>query len=636
MSALSVHPAEEVATRPTGRPALVAHIPGLDGMRALAVVAVVVYHANPSWLPGGFLGVEIFFVVSGYLITLLLVAERERDGRITLQQFWLRRARRLLPALIVMLLAVVVVTSTLRRDALGQLRGDVIAALLYMSNWHQIWSGHAYTAAGEFAPLRHLWSLAVEEQFYLAWPLVLVVLMRRRSPSDVACLLALGAVGIALAVAAMHPRGPLGSCPETPDAYWHLGHRCLSKLNAIYLASPTRAGGLLIGASLAMVWRPATVEHGAFHDRHELLDLCALLAALLLTVTVAMVHIVTPEGRADAVLFNGGLLLVSVATAAVIAAVTHPGTITSRVLGVAAFRWIGVRSYGIYLFHWPVFQVARRAAGVPLTIPQFMSAMTVTALITECCFRWVETPVRHGELGRRWRRARASAVPAVRHASVLGMSVVIVAALFGVTSVVTARERQDPITESLQSGAAFVEDPLATAASSLPTPVPPAQAEPATPPSESISRYALGDSVMLGAAEQLSAAGFIVDAMESRAFINGLDRVQRLAAEGRLSDVVVVHLGTNGTVSAAELEAMTAALAHVARVVFVTVKADRPWVPATNERLRALPLRHPNVVVVDWASLAGQCPGHCFYDDGIHLRPEARAFYTELIIAASG
>ena len=155
-------------------------------MRALAVMAVMVYHANPAWLPGGFLGVEVFFVISGYLITLLLIGEHERTGTVSLRQFYLRRARRLLPALFALLIGVTVYTALFRRDALGQLRGDVLAALAYVSNWYQIWVGQGYTAAGDFAPLRHLWSLAVEEQFYLLWPLVMIGLIRfgrRRLPS---------------------------------------------------------------------------------------------------------------------------------------------------------------------------------------------------------------------------------------------------------------------------------------------------------------------------------------------------------------------------------------------------------------------------------------------------------------------
>ena len=164
----------------------VPYLPGLDGMRALAVVAVMIYHANSDWLSGGFLGVEMFFVISGYLITLLIIAERERTYTVSLVDFWKRRARRLLPALFVLLVLVTAYTVVFEPDAVGQLRGDVVAGILFGSNWYQLFVGLGYTAAFDFAPLRHLWSLAVEEQFYLVWPLVMVALLGRKGTRRVA------------------------------------------------------------------------------------------------------------------------------------------------------------------------------------------------------------------------------------------------------------------------------------------------------------------------------------------------------------------------------------------------------------------------------------------------------------------
>ena len=189
-------------------------------MRALAVLAVMVYHANPAWLPGGFLGVEVFFVISGYLITLLLIGEHERSGTVSLGRFYLRRARRLLPALFAVLVGVTVYTAVFRRDALGLLRGDVLAALGYVSNWYQIWVGQGYTAAGDFAPLRHLWSLAVEEQFYLLWPLVMIGLIRlgrRRLPSMSVWLVA-AAIAITAITAAIALTGPVGHAARSRPA----------------------------------------------------------------------------------------------------------------------------------------------------------------------------------------------------------------------------------------------------------------------------------------------------------------------------------------------------------------------------------------------------------------------------------
>ncbi|MDO9173404.1 MAG: acyltransferase, partial [Actinomycetota bacterium] len=154
------------------------YLPGLDGLRAIAVVGVMIYHANHSWLEGGFLGVEVFFVISGYLITLLLIGEHERSGSVNLRQFWKRRFRRLLPALYVMMALVAVYIAAFLTAERERTRGDFVAAAAYVTNWYQIWVGQGYSSGEAFVPLRHLWSLAVEEQFYLVWPLVMVLILR--------------------------------------------------------------------------------------------------------------------------------------------------------------------------------------------------------------------------------------------------------------------------------------------------------------------------------------------------------------------------------------------------------------------------------------------------------------------------
>ena len=201
---------------------IVPYVPALDGLRALAVIAVIVYHANHSWLGGGFLGVEVFFVISGYLITLLLTAERERTGTISLSQFWVRRARRLLPALVALLILVVTWTALFERQRLGLLRGDVISGLLYGANWFQIWTGSSYTSEFAFAPLRHLWSLAVEEQFYIIWPLVVFVLVRRLRPGKlpmVGGVFVLASLATTVMMALIYRPGTLGEISQTPEQY---------------------------------------------------------------------------------------------------------------------------------------------------------------------------------------------------------------------------------------------------------------------------------------------------------------------------------------------------------------------------------------------------------------------------------
>ncbi len=392
-----------VAESDRARISRVPYLPGLDGLRALAVVAVMVYHANNAWLPGGFLGVEMFFVISGYLITLLLIAERERNYRISLGHFWLRRARRLLPAVFMMMLLVTLWTAVFERDALGQLRGDVLAGSFYVSNWYQIWVGLGYTASGDFAPLRHLWSLAVEEQFYLWWPMVMILLLGRsgtRRVADVSRWLLLAAIAITVVIALAYHHGPIGTPATTPGAYWSIGGRSIAKLDTLYLGTITRAGGLLLGSAFALVWRPYAVMRGPLRSKGRILDVGAVLSLLALAWMVVKIHLVTVDG-ATASLFRGGLFIVGVAMLVLIAAVTHGGTYSRRILGIRPLVWVGLRSYGLYLYHWPIFMIIRGVAGNPMTVRQFAMGMAATVCLTELSFRWVETPIRRGGL-RRW------------------------------------------------------------------------------------------------------------------------------------------------------------------------------------------------------------------------------------------
>ncbi len=646
----------------------VPYLPGLDGMRALAVAAVMIYHANSSWLPGGFLGVEVFFVISGYLITLLLIGEHERTGTLSLKGFYLRRARRLLPALFTLLIGITVYTALFRRDALGQLRGDVVAALAYVSNWYQIWVGQGYTAAGDFAPLRHLWSLAVEEQFYLLWPLAVIGLLRlggRRRLPEMARWLVLAALGITIVTALLYHSGPIETCTTTPDAYWQVGGRCISKVDTLYLSTPTRATGLLLGAAFAMVWRPIAVRRGPIRAKGRLLDVAALVGLVGLAVLARFLHIVTDDG-ARPWLFRGGFLLIDLGSLLLIAAVTHAGAHAGALLGNPVLLWIGTRSYSLYLYHWPIFQIMRRVAGRDLSIAQFVAGLIIAGIVTELSYRFIETPVRRGQVGRWWRRLRAARDPAPRRVIAAAGAAVVAVSVFAVANLATAQLKQNEIAQSLDAGAGAVKNierlldttttlaSPATTGTTVPAPgtttttpatVPGAAANAATtvapttpptqPPPPPNPIMAIGDSVMLGAAPVLAAKGIVVDAVVSRQMKTMVPVVQQLAAAGKFGPAVVVHLGTNGNLGDQTMHDFFAALAGVPKVLVLTVHGVG-WGPPNNAKLAALPSQFPNVTVLYWDGLANQCPGSCFYKDGIHLRPDGQQYYASLIFQQLG
>ena len=651
------------------------YLPGLDGMRALAVLAVMVYHANADWLPGGFLGVEVFFVISGYLITLLLIGEHERSGTVSLRGFYTRRARRLLPALFTLLIGITIYTALFKRDSLGQLRGDVLAALAYVSNWYQIWVGQGYTASGDFSPLRHLWSLAVEEQFYLVWPLVMIGLIRlgRRRLPEMARWVFLAAVLVTVAVGLLYYSGPIETCETTPAAYWQVAGRCISKTDALYLSTPTRATGVLLGAAFAMIWRPVAIMRGPIRRNGRLLDLVAVLGVAALGVMCVLLHIVTEEG-ADPWLFRGGFFAIGLASVAVIAAVTHGRARAGAVIGTPILVWVGVRSYGLYLFHWPIYQMMRGVTGRNLSVAQFVAAVIISLIVTELSFRLIETPIRRGHVGRWWRRLQSSRDPAPRRV-IAGVGAAVVAvSVFAVANLATAQLKQNEIAQTLDEGAGSVtniEDLLDTTSTSaaptttgttvpapgqaapttVPTPattapgvatsaaptVPPTV--PPTPPPETLPAnpiFAIGDSVMLGAADELEEKGMVVDAVVSRQMRTMVPVVQQLAAAGRFGPAVVVNLGTNGNLGDQTMHDFFTALSGVPKVLVLTIHAPRDYVVANNAKLQALPSQFPNVTVLYWDQLANDCPGDCFAGDGIHLRQAGQDYYAGLIFQQLG
>ena len=674
------------------------YLPGLDGLRAIAVVAVMVYHANSTWLGGGYLGVEVFFVISGYLITLLLIAEHERTGTIDLKTFWIRRFRRLLPALFVMMLLLTIWVALFKPDSLGKLRGDVIAGTAYVSNGYQIWTGAGYSAGSDFAPLRHLWSLAVEEQFYVIWPLVMLAFVRvgSRRIAGIARWLFLAAVAITIMVAFLNYSGPQQSPEFTPDAYWTILGRDISIPDALYLSTISRAGGLLLGSAFAMIWRPAAVMRGPLRHKSGLFDALAFAGFVVLGLMSWFVLFEPDQGVGF--LFQGGLFVTGLATLAIIAAVTHQNAFTGKLLSLPVLLWIGTRSYGLYLYHWPIYQIIRNIAANKLALHEFVLAMVATCIITELSYRYIETPIRKGKLGEMWKRRRAgvpiqsSLTDGQRKGVYAAGAVFALLSVFAVGSMATAELKQNDLQVSLDEqrentcdvlvdvdcdgvddfdsdgnpieapgvesgtegsgefepndeagGVTPIEggdapadpegadDPNAADGAVVPG----STAVPTTAPIPApISKIAVGDSVMLGAAGQLSELGFTVDATESRAWVNGLDFVVTLGEQDRLPETMIIHLGTNGPIGQSNMDAMMAAVSTVPTVLLVTNDVDRDYTAGNNELIYAAAAANPNVKLLDWQGLASSCPGDCFEADGFHLKPDGQIFYARLVEGA--
>jgi peptidoglycan/LPS O-acetylase OafA/YrhL len=642
--------------------------PGLDGLRAFAVIAVLLYHAELAWIPGGFLGVEVFFVISGYLITALLLAEWRQRGRIDLKTFWLRRARRLLPALYVMLVVTLAFSVVFLPGEVAGLRGDVFAAFGYVTNWYLIFGQESYfEAVGRPSLLQHLWSLAVEEQFYLIWPPILALglcigatRLRRRRVLTVALF---GALASAVAMALLYAPGVDPS--------------------RIYYGTDTRATGLLCGAALAFLWSPGE-KYRPLEARHLRPKLAGrgrfrrrwgwtaplLLDVLGFAALGGLVWFCLHLGEYQPFLYMGGFALVGIATTATIMAVVYPYTfIGAGLLGSAPLRWIGVRSYGIYLWHWPVFMVTRPDLDMPFDgLPLVALRLAATVILADLSYRYIETPIRRGALSRAWRTLREARGPLRQRLRLqwAGVLVPILAscALLGVAVAEAEPPEKPSYLASMKSVHTVEQTPHTSSTAGADSPrkdrssleqeshekAPDntlgdkGEARGANKTSDSVrtgpSEYtgsvsAIGDSVMLGAVRglQKDIQGLtVVDAEVGLQVYAATDMLKARRASGQLGDVVVVHLGNNGTFTKGEFDQIMRILSGVDRVVFVNVSVPRTWEEPNNQVIAEGVERYPNTVLVDWHSASADRP-ELFYSDGYHLRPKGQRVYADLISA---
>ncbi|UDY37688.1 acyltransferase family protein [Dermatobacter hominis] len=617
------------ATAPPVAPPKLGYRPSLDGLRAIAVTAVVLYHADVGWMPGGFLGVEVFFVVSGFLITALLIDERHHSGAISLRQFWGRRARRLLPALYLLLLVVSVASLLVYRDAAGRMGGDVLAALLYVSNWWQIYLNESYFAqAGRPPLLQHLWSLAIEEQFYVVFPAVFALGMAKVGRKKVAWILG----GLSLASA----------------AWMAIRFEEFTDPSAVYYSTFTRASGLLVGALLAVLWAPWRTRGRAAASAGRALDAAGVAGLLLIAWFFVRVNAFDPF------IYRGGMLLLDVICVVVIAVLVHPASQLHKVLGWAPLRWIGVRSYSIYLWHWPIFMVTRPELDLPFTgWPVFVLRIGLTMGAAEVSYRYVEQPLRSGALGSWWRSFREStgqrrAAYARQLTIVGGTSLALVALIaMGLQQAASSPDREKIALEAaavpdLEEAMTTSTAPPTTTTTLPPTTVAGQAVAPATAPpvapattvgvtQTATNAVAVGDSVMLGASGPLKTAmpGLTVNAKVGRQFDTVLQVVQWFVSEGKAPGPIIIHAGTNGTFSDGDLDRLFE-IAGDRQVLLVNAKVERPWQDLVNQRLADAAERHPNAVLVDWHGLSADHP-EWFAPDGAHLRPAGARAYADLI-----
>ncbi len=595
------------------------YMAGLDGLRALAVLAVIAYHLNLQWVPGGLLGVGVFFVLSGYLITDLLVAQWDRRGRIDLRDFWYRRARRLLPALWTMLLLVLTWITLFKPHQLASLRGDVLAALLYASNWWYIFHHVSYFARyGPPSPFVHLWSLAVEEQFYLVWPLLLWFGLRfvRRKGWLVLLTLVL-ATASALAMALIyHP----GLNP-----------------NRVYYGTDTRAFALLIGAALALVWPSQKLSTKVSPAARFMLD-AAGVAGL-----VVVLWMFWQTNQYEPFLYRGGMVILSLATAAVVASLAHPASHFSKILGIGPLRWLGVRSYGLYLWHYPVIVLTTPTVNTSTSFDALRASLQVAASIALAALSWhfVEEPIRQGSLSRWWQdtRQRGWANLSVKAwtaslAALLAL-MISVGGLAGLAPAAAATFASIAPAPPTKTGSTTAKGSPTKSPTPPNPPGRPNSQAPVTPAVSGSRVTAIGDSVLLDAKPALQSLlpGTRVYGQVDRQLYQAQALVSRLKQRGALGNRVIIELGTNGAFTQGQLISLLRSLGSVKRIVLVNTRVPQPWQNVVNQTLAQVAKTFPRTVLVNWHQASAHHPGW-FYPDGVHLNPAGAEHYAQLLVAA--
>ena len=598
-------------------------IGGLDGLRAVAVALVLVYHLLPGLLPGGMVGVDAFFVISGFLITSLLLVERRTTGRIDAGRFWIRRLRRIVPALLVAVAATVSAAACLGGDVLLAVRRQVIGSVLLVYNWVEIVAGSSYFDRTQPLLLTNVWSLAVEEQFYLVWPLVVIALLARGVSRRRVRAGALLALGLSLASAAWALRLVRDGAP----------------VSRVYMGTDTRAFGLMLGAAWAL-WHGRATEGADLEPQPAGLRRVrgaagwAGLAGLLVLARVA--GETTADGGSGP---EPALIIASACTLAVVQALTGevagadgPARRLMSLLEARPLKWLGERSYGLYLWHWPLGVLAFYAIP-PTAAPRAVAVgvLGLTLCAAELSHALIETPVRRDGLLVRLRRVARlrprQMVPAGGGATALVLLLVLAFA---------SQPAHSAAQQAIAVGTGYLSAPSAVPATAVgaPTQDPsPEQADPFTGGEVVV----VGDSVTIAAAPSLEAdlPGVAVNAEVSRSVYAALPALQAMDAGGA-RPCVVIALATNGSVETDQLDAILSYLGPDRGLVLVTAHgpARTTWIPPANETIRAFARAHPDrVAVADWDAAVAARPD-LLLDDQVHPVPEGGELYAQTVTDA--
>ncbi|BGE82899.1 acyltransferase family protein [Staphylococcus petrasii] len=569
------------------------YMPGLDGLRAIAVIGIIIYHLNRQWLKGGFLGVDTFFVISGYLITSLLLKEYEETGIINLKQFWMRRIKRLLPAVLALLLVVGLATLIFEPQQIVRVKHDMLAALFYVSNWWYIAKDVNYFEQFSFMPLKHLWSLAIEEQFYLFFPFVLVILLltikKYRNVTLIFWIVSL--ISLLAMVIISQP---------------NVGY------SRVYFGTDTRLQTLLLGVILAFMWPPFKLKANPPAVLQRTIDgvgIAGLVMLIILFFTVS---------DNSSWIYNGGFYLISGMTLLIIASVVHPTTILAKVLSHPVLVYIGKRSYSLYLWHFAVISFVHihyTDGQIPAYV--YIIDIILTVLFAELSYRYVETPFRkEGLKAFSFNRLRRPKFIRTIVTAILTIPLLLIFAgafdRFGKDEIADKANsfntnETDKYLVRMMPGENIKLDGSST------------KSKKKDQVYTNISPLLIGDSVMVDIGETFKSQvpKATIDGKVGRHLQEALSVADNYTNYNKPSDQVVLELGTNGDFSKEELDQLISKFGK-AQIYLVNTRVPRDWQDNVNKQLADAAKTHKNVTLVDWYK---RSEGHSEYfaSDGVHL-----------------
>ena len=580
----------------------ITHIPAIDGLRAVAVIAVMLYHLGFSWIPGGFLGVDLFFVISGYVITRLLLDSIQRSGGLDLRAFYKARVRRLLPPLLFMIFGTAIFVGVWAPETSRRLVSDAPFSIFGGMNWWLVFRHTDYfEAIGRPPLLQHTWSLAVEAQFYLVWPLVLLLILKQFGKKRIpgAALFIAAISGITLFIVSLS-----------------LDASSASQVSHVYFGTDTHSIGLFLGAALAVSWIPQNLKSEVSQRAQDFVDGIGVIGFIGILGAFLLIN------ENDATLYRIAFPLAGLFGCAILTSIVHPASRFAPLLRTRVLVWIGERSYAIYLWHWIVFQLTRPSVDLA---GQDWALYTVRFLIVlalaDISLRWVELPVRTGAV-ESWFRGMKYRTKKVRIRQKITVALSVVA-LFTATTLISA----NAISIAKQE-AAILETQLTQEIRPVKV-KPPVISDVALP-----DLWVTGDSVILGIRYELGDQRNIslINARVGRQAPELLDVMKR--DKLTVGDIpIIFNLGNNNSLARTQVESIFAEIQNQSQIIVVNTAVPRPWRDSNNALIAEFAAQNAKVRIIDWATISKGHPEY-FAPDGVHLQPAGIRVYVAAIMEA--